>query len=411
MNILMISDVYFPRVNGVSTSIQSFAREMRRLNHKVTLITPEYPGQPWYDEPFDIIRLPSRYLPFDPEDRLMHYRAVMQLFPQLELSKFDILHIHTPFVAHYAGLRLARRLGIPTVETYHTYFEEYFHLYMPFLPRMACRGLARLVSRSQCNAVDSVVVPTHAIETVLADYGVTAPMTVLPTGLDLREFSQGDGVAFRAKHGIPPETPLLVHVSRVAHEKNIDFILRMFAELRRQRPEVRLVIAGEGPALNALKKMAAQLHIADAVMFVGYLDRRGELMDAYRAADVFVFASRTETQGLVLLEAMALGVPVVSTAALGTKEVLCEGAGALIAPEHELAFAARVLEVLDDPQRRHHLSLAACEYASSWSAPRKAEELAVLYRRLIDEFGIVREPLDHDTTFGAIARRRPAPER
>lgn len=394
MNILMLSDAYFPRVNGVATSIQSFARALKRLGHTVTLIAPEYPADGPYpsyrddEEGFTILRIPSRAIPGYAADRFMSYRHLMRRVPELKPLKFDILHIQTPFVAHYAGLKLARRLGIPVIESYHTFFEEYFHLYMPGLPSSWCRGLARALSRRQCNAVDRVIVPSHATKAVLQGYGVRVPIETLATGVDINEFAQGDGGLFRRAHRIDQDVPLLVHVSRVAFEKNIDFILRMFKTLLRREPRACLAICGEGPALEAMNDLAVRLGVRDNVKFVGFLERKTELMDAYRAADVFVFASRTETQGLVLLEALALGVPVVSTAVFGVREVLRDGAGALIAPENETVFAARVMELLNDPQRRHHLALAAKDYARLWTASSKAAELGSIYRSTINEAGI-----------------------
>ena len=162
----------------------------------------------------------------------------------------------------------------------------------------------------------------------------------------LHEFEGGDGAAFRSHHGIAPDRPVMLLVGRVAHEKNIGFLLRVLAEVRRSVPNVLFIIAGEGPALPALQREAGRDGLAANTLFVGYLDRRGALLDCYRAADVFVFASRTETQGLVLLESLALGVPVVSTAVLGTKEVLRNAAGAIVVAEDVTEFAAAVVEVL-----------------------------------------------------------------
>ena len=326
MRVLMISDVYFPRVNGVSTSIQTFRRDLAALGCETWLVTPDYP-QGWSDDE-RVLRQPSRYLAFDPEDRMMKPRATRAACMGFA-GRVDVVHIQTPFVAHWVGLQVARELRVPTVETYHTFFEEYLHHYLPLLPASMARAFARAVSRRQCNAVDAVVAPSQQLADVLLSYGVTRPVRTIPTGLSLDEFAGGDGAAFRSRHGIAPDRPVMLLVGRVAHEKNIGFLLRVLAEVRRSVPNVLFIIAGEGPALPALRRAAGQDGLAANTLFVGYLDRRGALLDCYRAADVFVFASRTETQGLVLLESLALGVPVVSTAVLGTKEVLRNAAGAI----------------------------------------------------------------------------------
>jgi len=374
----MVSDVFFPRVNGVSTSIRTFRRELHALGHTVTLVVPDY-GIAHGDDDADIIRVPSRQVLFDPEDRLMRRGAILGLLPALRTRDYDLVHIQTPFVAHYLGLHLARELGIPVLESYHTFFEEYLFHYIPFLPRGWLRALARHFSRRQCNAVDSVVVPSSAMLDVLRSYGVESRIEVIPTGIELDEFCQGDGAAFRRQYGITAGRPLLLFVGRIAFEKNIDFLLRMLVRVRQAVPEVLLVIAGQGPAVEHLRNMTQQLALDRQVMFLGYLARDGALQDCYAAADLFVFASRTETQGLVLLEAMALGVPVVSTAVMGTRDVLREGAGAVIAPDDEAEFAARIVAVLHDTEQRAALGLTARAYAARWAAPRLGRQLAGHY--------------------------------
>jgi 1,2-diacylglycerol 3-alpha-glucosyltransferase len=383
LRILMISDVYFPRINGVSTSIRTFREHLGKLGHSSDLIAPHY-QQP-YPRDESIYRIPARYLFFDPEDKLMRRREILSLEAALRIQNYDLIHIHTPFMAHYAGLALARRLALPCITTYHTYFEEYLHCYVPWLPTRWLRSAARWFSRSQCNRLDAAVAPSSEIEQLLQNYGVETPIRVIPTGIDLRDFEAGDGDSFKSRYGIDPQRPVLCHVGRAAKEKNIDFLIRMLAELVRSRPDVLLVIAGEGPARSALETTAKQLGLSTNVLFVGYLDRAGALLDCYRAADAFVFASRTETQGLVLLESMALGVPVISTAMMGSKDVLRDGHGALIVDEHERLFAAAVLRVLEDEQLHRRLRETARSYAATWTAEAKAAELAALYTSLITD--------------------------
>ena len=381
----MISDVSFPRVNGVSTSIATSRQSLAELGHQSTLIAPAYPTSTADDE--GVTRIPSRGVPRDPEDRMMSRRQIDALAPRLLAGAYDAVHIHTPFVAHYAGVALARRLRVPVIETYHTFFEEYLHHYVPLLPRAATRWLARRMSVSQCAAVDALVVPSRQMLERLRGYGIRTRAEVLPTGVDLARFRGGDGQAFRRSHGIAPDRPVLVHISRVAHEKNIDFVVRALAVIRRQVPDVLLVIAGEGPALAHLKSRTARLGLEQNVLFVGYLERCGALLDCYCAGDAFVFASRTETQGLVLLEALALGVPVVSTAVMGTADVLAGVAGAVVAPDEIEGFAASVVTVLGDAELRRRLAHAAPHDASAWSAVAMATQLAALYAELATSAG------------------------
>ncbi len=382
MRVLMISDVYFPRVNGVSTSILTFQQELAEQGHYVHIVAPQYPaGHP---EMPHITRVESGYVMLDPEDRLMKSAKIYDLLPRFREQNFDIVHIQTPFLAHYAGIKLARALNIPTIETYHTFFEEYLYHYVPVMPKFITRRITRSFSRSQCNSVDAVIVPSIAMSNVLQQYGCTTPIHIAPTGIQMAKFEAGDGARFRAKHGIPEDRHLLLHVGRVAHEKNIGFLLTVLDHLRVAHPNVLLLICGEGPAKNDLEQQVKRMGLSDNVMFVGYLDRETELLDCYRAADVFVFASRTETQGLVLLEAMALGVAVVSTAVMGTIDILSPNRGALVAEEEVGDFSTKISRLLKDKALRLQIGEEGREYAKTWSAPATARRVVDIYQGVID---------------------------
>lgn len=377
VNVLMISDVYFPRINGVSTSIETFRRELSPLGIRSHLIAPAYPEQ---EMDAGITRIRSKKVLFDPEDRMMRYRDIVKLADELRGRNFDLVHIHTPFIAHYAGLMLARKLCVPCVLTYHTLFEEYLHHYVPFMPKALTRPLARRFSREQCNAVDEVIVPSTAMLERLRAYGITTPINVLATGIPLTQFTVSAQNGFRAKHDIDANRPMLLFVGRVAFEKNLAFLLRVVDIVRRSQPDILLVIAGEGPAESRLARLTKKLALESNVRFIGYLDRVRELPACYGAADAFVFASDTETQGLVLLEAMAAGLPVISTAVMGTRDILAPGRGALVAPQDEAGFAATIIRFLNDASLRAQLAADAPQYAREWASDVMARKLADFYR-------------------------------
>jgi len=379
--VLMVSDVYFPRVNGVSTSIQTFRRDLASLGCESLVIAPAYPAER-ADEP-GVHRVRSRYVPFDPEDRMLRRGDFWRVAAGLS-GRFDLVHVQTPFVAHYLGAAIARRARVPLVVSYHTYFEHYLYHYLPFVPAAWLKWLARSFSRSQLAAVDQVISPSPQMAEALTAYGVKAPIEILPTGLDIDLFRGGDGERFRRAHGIVPGRPVILTVGRVAFEKNLAFLIDVLEEVRRGVPEVLLVVAGEGPALESLRADVARRGLAGNVLFVGYLDRATGLLDCYRGADVFVFASRTETQGLVLLESMAVGTPVVSTAVMGTRAVLDRAPGAVVVEENVMDFSVAVAELLRDPDRRRNLgSAAARDVALRWSGPEMARRLLYLYCRLV----------------------------
>jgi glycosyltransferase involved in cell wall biosynthesis len=383
VRVLFISDVYFPRVNGVSTSIRTFRQDLALQDVHTRLVAPHYDCPPEAaPEEQGVLRVPAARVPRDPEDRRMRWRALTRALDALPASEFDLVHIHTPFLAHYAGVRFARRANIACIATYHTFFEEYLHHYVPLLPRRLSRLLARSFTRSQCAAVQALIAPSEPMRAVLTGYGVSTPIHVLPTGLAADRFRAGDGRAFRARAGIDAQRPLVTYIGRVAHEKNIGFLVEVFRRVLASVPEALLVIAGEGPARAALRQQVAHLGLEGHVHFAGYLERDSALLDCYAAADVFVFASRTETQGLVLLEAMAQGVPVVSTAELGTRSILVPGSGALVVPEQQQEFAAAVVRVLSDAGVREELAARGRAYARTGSSAAMARRLAELYAGL-----------------------------
>ena len=384
MRVLMISDVYFPRINGVSTSMQTFRAAIEQTGAQVTIVAPDYPGTDHAaDAGTDIVRLPSRAVPLDPEDRLMRWSSLADLDRRLASADFDVVHVQTPFAAHYAGLRLARARGIPCIATYHTHFEDYLFHYVRFLPRSALRLAARALARQHCNALDAVVVPSQPMADTLKDYGVSKPLHVIPTGLPESQFLRGDGQRFRQAWNIAPERKVALFVGRAAFEKNISFLLEMAALACRQQPQLVLVIAGEGPALPSLRRQAAELGIEKLVRFVGYLPRDGALRDCYAAADVFTFASRTETQGLVLLEAMAIGLPVLAIPALGAAEIIKPGRGAIAAAETPEGFAGQLVGLLNRPTKLLIMADEAIDFAREWDAASQGTRLVALYRQLL----------------------------
>ncbi len=381
MRVLMISDVYFPRINGVSTAIQTYRHSLQKNGIEVSLVAPDYGNgcaEPW------ITRVPARPVPRDPEDRLVRWGALQSAVGQAVERGCDLIHIQTPFAAHYAGCKAARRFGVPVIATYHTLFEEYLKHYAPFIPSAWLRSGARVFSRRQCNALDAVIVPSQAIHERLTRYGVKTPMQILPTGIPQpAPLADGAREAFRARYGIAARRPVALFVGRVAHEKNIDYLLEVVALARESIPDLLLLIAGEGPALSRLQQIVQTQGLQRSVQFIGYLDRQADLPACYAAADVFVFASRTETQGLVLLEAMAAGLPVVALAEMGTLDILGARRGAIVPDGAPEVFARALSRLLLDEALRQRLSEEGRAYAAEWSDERLAVRMATFYRRVV----------------------------
>ena len=345
MRVLFVSDVYFPRVNGVSTSIRTFRSDLAQLGVETTLVAPAYPGATDDADP-SIIRVPSGGVPRDPEDRRFLGGPLRRVLDAALAAQVDLVHIHTPFIAHYAAVRFARTHGLPVVATYHTFFEDYLHHYVPILPRGIGRWIARRFTLSQCDDVAELISPSAPMREALLAYGVTTPIEVLPTGLPAESFVHGDGARFR-KRSICRQTVRCCCTWDAWRSKRTSISCCACSCVCARAGRMR---CSSSPAkvrrCHISPNWRASLVSRSQVRFIGYLDRATELPDCYAAGNAFVFASRTETQGLVLLEAMAQGTPVVSTAELGTRSILTADCGAYVVPEEEEPFAAAVAEAL-----------------------------------------------------------------
>ncbi|MBP1628916.1 MAG: glycosyltransferase family 4 protein [Holophagaceae bacterium] len=380
MKVLLLSDVYFPRITGVCTALQTYRSQLGHFDIETHLIAPAYGKE--REEP-GLTRLHSHPVPFDSEDRLVSPFRFKEA--ALSMAKdFDLIHIHTPFAAHGAGRAAARKYGIPVLATYHTLFEEYFHLYARFLPRAFTRALAQKLSKRHCNQMDGVVVPSTAMAQRLREYGVTVPLHVLPTGIPLELFTGGDRRRFRAAQGIAPDRPVALFLGRMAHEKNLRFLLEAFRQAVAQCPDLLLILAGEGPAELELKAQVAAWGLSNSVRFLGNMDRVLALPDCLAGADFFVFASRTETQGLVLLEAMAAGLPVVALAEMGTLDILKPESGARVPPHDARAFSHTMVEVVRNAELRQGMAKASQAWAQHWSDATLTGRLAGLYRQTLN---------------------------
>ncbi|MCG8378234.1 MAG: glycosyltransferase, partial [Proteobacteria bacterium] len=305
---------------------------------------------------------------------------------KLKKTGFDIVHIQTPFVAHYAGIKLSRELQVPRVETYHTHFEECLHHYLPVVPKAITRLATKWFNRKQSNAVDGLIVPTEDIKDVLIEQDIKTPIEVISTGIDEHFFNSGNNDRFRQQNNIDIDRPVLVHIGRIAHEKNIEFLIFTLDLIKKTVPGILLIIAGEGPAKKQLQKLAKKLKLEENVLFVGYLDRQTSLIDCYSSGRVFIFSSKIETQGLVLLEAMAQGIPVVSLSSLGTNSILQAKKGAIIAREDKQDFAEKVIKLLNDSTLHAKMSADAREYAKTWSARNFAKKKVAFYEDIYSNY-------------------------
>ncbi len=323
----LFTECYRPIQNGIVASVDALAQTLCAHGHDVTIVAPRMPR--FDDAAAGVVRIPSLPLP-----TRTAYRLTVPYLPRIP-RPLSIVHAHSPFVTGALAVAYARRCNLPLVFTYHTQLEAYAH-YIPFESNVT-RAAAKLLTRSYANAADAVVVPTRAMEEQLRAIGVERPIAVVPSGIDVATFARGRrSDALRARLGIESHERIILAVGRLGREKNVELALQAFARVT--APDVRLVVVGDGTHRRALERTAQRLGIAARTMFAREFARE-TLPDAYASADVFLFTSRSETQGLVLIEALAAGASVVAVDTPQTREVLA-GAGTVAADNAEaLAIA------------------------------------------------------------------------
>ncbi|MBU0580268.1 MAG: glycosyltransferase family 4 protein, partial [Candidatus Margulisbacteria bacterium] len=341
MRIAMFSDTYTPQINGVVTSINTFMRELRAKGHEVYIFGPQLKGVTEKDFEFRFQSAP--YL-FHTEQRLVYpYSRKLKQFKDLGI---DIIHSHTPFGMGWLALRMAKKYKLPLVHTYHTLFTEYVH-YVPLVGSGIMQWVAKRVSRDYCNGCNWVITPSEAMKKELETYGVKSEISVIPTGIDITMKEKGQAEAARERYGISPEQKILMYAGRLGKEKNIDFLLRSFRKVVQKNENCIFVIAGDGPYRKNLEWLTKALHLERKVFFTGYLNKE-DIASLYKAASLFIFASVTETQGLVIGEAMDMGTPVVAVNAMGIADVIEGDKGGLASSLDVHEFSEKILTLLND---------------------------------------------------------------
>lgn len=376
LRIGVFTESWKPYVSGVVRSIDSFAAGLAGLGHELYIFAPSYPGHRRREQ--NVFRFLSLPAPTNPDFRLS-IPLSLRLGATAGRLGLDLIHVHSPFLMGQLGARLARRLRLPLVFTFHTLYHHYAH-YVP-LPRLLTEWAALRWSRDFCNGCDLVIAPTSGVRDFLCQLGVTVPIEVLPTGVDPRRFRHGDPAWLRTTYRLG-DGPVLLYVGRLGQEKNLSLLLRAYRRVRAARPDARLVLVGDGPQEPQLREEALRLGVAEGVAFVGRFGDR-ELAHAYAGADVFVFPSVTETQGIVLAEAQAAGLPVVAMRALGTADMVEDGRDGLLCDLSEESFAGAVLRLLADAGLRAAMARAARAKGEALTAPRMARRLSDLYHGLV----------------------------
>lgn len=380
MKILMLTNTFTPHVGGVARSVASFTAEHRRRGHGVLVVAPEFEGYDRSEE--GVIRFPA-IQHFNGTDFSIPMPVPLRVAHGLEQFRPDVVHSHHPFLLGDTALRVAASRAVPLVFTHHTLYERYTH-YVPG-DSPALKRAAVDLAVGYCNLCDAVIAPSESIEHTLRQRGVESPIEAIPTGVETAVFAAGDRQRARRRCQIPPGAFTVGHVGRLAPEKNLDFLARAIARFLAAHPKAHGLVAGTGPSKATMVRIFEEASLGDRVRWAGQIADRSELADIYTAMDAFAFASQSETQGMVLAEAMAAGVPVVAVDAAGVREVVRDRFnGRLLATEDEDAFAEALAWVAAlEADRAASIRGAVAETARRFSLGHTARRTRNLYRALI----------------------------
>jgi 1,2-diacylglycerol 3-alpha-glucosyltransferase len=383
MNILLMTNTYLPHVGGVARSVASFEQEYRRLGHNVLVVAPEFEGQD--ANPGHVVRVPAIQR-FNGSDFSFPVPVPGLLQTALQTFEPDIVHSHHPFLLGAAAVRIARARQLPLVFTNHTLYEHYTH-YVGSETNMLSKFITTLTV-GYANLCDAVIAPSRSVADILRDRGVETHLSVIPTGIETEAFARGSGGTVREEFKIPADAFIVGHVGRLTPEKNLPFLARAVARYLQNHPRAHFLVVGAGPSEEEIRDVFRRegqenrLHLAGVCQ-----DQR--LIDAYHAMDVFAFASQSETQGLVVAEAMAAGVPVVALDGPGVREVVRDRRNGRLLPSECIEdFAAALGWVAElESHDRQAMQQAAFETAQRISMNTTARRALRLYGALAGYHG------------------------
>ena len=385
MNICMFTNTYLPHVGGVARSVAFFTEDLRKMGHRVLVVAPTFPdSKKAPDEGKDLLRVPA-IQNFNGSDFSVRIPLPFIIDEKIDEFQPEVIHSHHPFLLGDAAVRAAYRRKLPLVFTHHTLYEKYTHYVSSESDVM--KRLAIHLSTEYANLCARVVAPSESIAALIKKRGVKVPIEVIPTGVDVGFFRSGNGGDFRRKHHIPEDAPVIGHLGRLAPEKNLEYLCKAVLKAIPGIPgEARFLVVGAGPSEKGMKKMFTEKGLADRLVLAGKQSGR-DLADAYKAMDLFVFSSKSETQGMVLAEAMAAGIPVIALDASGAREVVTDRKNGRLLPEDAppSSFAESVVAFFDKQDATDEWRKAVHDTAKEFSRKTSAEKMLALYRSLREE--------------------------
>ncbi len=391
MNIVYASDQYWPRISGMAVSLDAFKDELEKMGHKVYVFAPGYPGSKEIDAVMmnrRVFRFRSYKIFFSPEDRLVYPFERKKIYNILDYIKPDLIHTHTEFSVCKIVADYAIENKKPLIMTAHTNWEELVSLYVPFFPDMFAERYTKYRLQNLYNKADHVIIPTTLMKDLLVKYEVTKPMDIIPTGIAPEDFTGVNKVKDKKNsiwyelYPVLKGRRILLSAGRIGKEKNLPFLVDVLEKLVKEFPDVILAFVGDGPFKDQLEKIVKSRGLSDYVVFTGFIVR-SHMKELFSIADVFVFASKVESQGLVTIESMICRTPVVAIGEMGTSEIMNGDNGGFMVKDDVEEFTGKVRLLLSDKKLYKKKSDEAYKYAQKWTIKKNAVKMIELYKKFV----------------------------
>lgn len=388
MNIGIFTECYYPLLNGVVVSVDTYKEELIKLGHNVFIFAPSHPGHQEKDK--NIYRFLSLRYP-SPTGYRLPLPYPLEVFKKIRELNLDIIHTQSPFWMGQIAKYISLKFRCPLIFTFHTKYDEYTH-YVPYLPQKILKEVVKKYITLFCNKCAAIVAPSTDIKNTLLKLDIKKDIFVIPTGVNLLEIESIPPIDIKKRYNIPDNHFILTFAGRLAREKNVHFLLEVFVKVLSYMRNVHFLIVGGGPQEEEIKNKIVQLQLTENITCTGMVSKK-EVIAHLKSSDIFIFSSLTETQGLVILEAQAVGLPVVALDADGVREVIHHDHDGFLLEHKVDNFVEKVLQLLKDDNERQIISNKAKENARNFSSKQQAERLIDVYRKMTNlPFKIVGGP-------------------
>jgi len=380
MNIAIFTNNYLPNPYGVSGSIESFRKQFEKHGHTVYIFAPNY--KDYQDENLNVFRYPALDIQYKIRFPLAipYSRKMDKIIDNL---KFDIIHSQHPDLLGTAAKKWAKEKNVPLVFTWHTLYDQYTH-FVPLIPEKLANKIVINQAVKYANRANQVIVPTPGVKEIIQSWGVlNKNIEAISTGIEEEFYQNPDRNKIRNKFDIKDNEILLLLVSRLTQEKNIEFLFNSIIKVLKNNKNTKFLIAGDGYLLLKLKKIARENNLEDKIFFAGIV-KKEKIKNYYSAGDIFVYASKSETQGMIVSEAMYCGLPIVAVNATGICDLVQNNVNGFLAQESEVEFASSVEKLIKDSELGKKFSEASKRIArENFTDQICAEKMLEVYESLM----------------------------